>query len=85
MDTKLTLKLDKEVIEKAKKYASSQNRSLSGLIESFLKSLVNPDQPKKGDEIEISSFVKSLKTGVQIPTDLDEKKVYRDHLANKHA
>ncbi len=85
MDTKLTLKLDKQVIEKAKKYASSQKRSLSGLIESYLKSLVNTDDLHESGEIEISPFVKSMKTGVQLPADLDEKKAYRDHLAEKHS
>ena len=44
MDAKLTLKLDKQVIENAKDYASSQKRSLSRLIESYLKSLVNTDK-----------------------------------------
>ncbi|GAA0878868.1 hypothetical protein GCM10009119_18360 [Algoriphagus jejuensis] len=84
MDTKLTLKLDKEVIEKAKKYASGQKRSLSGLIESYLKSLINTDPTKKSDGIEISPFVKSMQTGVKLPADLDEKNAYRHHLSEKH-
>ncbi len=37
MDTKLTLKLDKLVIDKAKEYASSHKRSLSRMIESYLR------------------------------------------------
>lgn len=85
MDTKLTLKLDKQVIDKAKQYASSQKRSLSGLIESYLKTLVNAEEPKNSDDIEISPFVNSLRTGVHVPADLDEKKAYRDHLAEKHS
>ena len=36
MDTKLTLSMDKKVIEKAKKYAAKENTSLSNLIEGFL-------------------------------------------------
>jgi hypothetical protein len=40
MDTKLTLKLDKYVIDSAKEYASSHKRSLSGLIEAYLKTLI---------------------------------------------
>ena len=36
MDTKLTLKLDKTVIEKAKEYAESHQKSLSRMIESYL-------------------------------------------------
>ncbi len=82
MDTKLTLKLDKQVIEEAKKYASSQKKSLSKMIEHYLKSLTNNENTS--DDIEISPFVKSMSTGVKIPTELDHKKVYSDHLAQKH-
>jgi len=39
MDTKLTLKLDKEVINRAKRYAESKRISLSKLIESYLQLL----------------------------------------------
>ena len=39
MDTKLTLSLDKSVIEQAKDYAKSNKVSLSRLIESYLSSL----------------------------------------------
>ncbi len=83
MDSKLTLKLDKLVIDKAKDYASSQKRSLSRIVESYLRSLVN-NNPKETDDIEISPFVKSIATGVKIPTDFDYKKEYGDYLANKY-
>ncbi len=82
MDVKLTLKLDKLVIEGAKKYASSHNRSLSRMIESYLKSLIEKDPSK--DDIEISSFVKSMATGVKLPEDFDYKKAYGDYLLEKH-
>ena len=39
MDTKLTLKLDKKVIEKAKAYAASNKSSLSRIVEAYLQSL----------------------------------------------
>ncbi|MEM8894784.1 MAG: DUF6364 family protein [Bacteroidota bacterium] len=81
MDTKLTLKLDKEVIEKAKHYASSRNKSLSRMVESFLKSVV---EPSNEDQDDISPFVKSLKTGVSVPADLDHKTDYRDRLEEKY-
>lgn len=83
MDAKLTLKLDKFVIEQAKEYASSHKRSLSRMIEAYLKSLVNQDN-KKDDDFEISPFVKSMSTGVNIPTDLDYKSEYLDHMLEKH-
>ena len=83
MDTKLTLKLDKDVIEKAKEYASSQKRSLSKIIETFLQSLANQENAKNDDEIQISPFVKSMSSGVNIPADLNCKKEYTNHLIVK--
>jgi len=84
MDTKLTLKLDKFVIDKAKDYASTHKRSLSRIIESYLRSLININEPKDSDDIEISPFVKSISTGINIPADFDYKKEYGDYLTHKY-
>jgi hypothetical protein len=84
MDTKLTLKLDKYVIDKAKEYAASHKRSLSRLIESYLKSLIKQGDQKDKNDIEISPFVKSMSTGVNVPSDFDYKKEYSNHLSEKH-
>lgn len=80
MDTKLTLKLDKNVIDKAKEYAASQKKSLSGMIEAYLKTVVSIDKSASDADIEISPFVESLKTGVKIPADLDYKKEHGDYI-----
>ena len=84
MDAKLTLKLDKFVIDKAKKYAASNKRSLSRMIESYLRSLIDKDPPESINDIEISPFVKSMRTGIKIPTDYNYKKAYGDYLAEKY-
>ncbi|WP_320111650.1 DUF6364 family protein [Draconibacterium orientale] len=86
MDTKLTLKLDKVVIEKAKKYAASNKRSLSRLIEAYLKSLTNDnaENSPENEEFEISSFVKGLASGTQIPNDIDTKSDYHEFLNRKY-
>ncbi len=84
MDTKLTLKLDKFVIEQAKQYASSQQKSLSKIIESYLKSLIIRDANKDESDIEISPFVKSMSVGIKIPADLDYKSDRLQHLEEKH-
>jgi len=84
MDTKLTLKLDRNVIERAKKYASSHKRSLSRLIESYLKSLMTQEDSSNNDEIQISPFVKSLSSGVHIPSDLNYKTEYSNYLTEKY-
>ncbi len=70
MDSKLTLKLNENVIKRAKKYASHKNTSLSRLIENYLDSLTS----EQNDDLEISPFVKSISSGKSIPADFDEKK-----------
>ncbi|MBN2259328.1 MAG: hypothetical protein JW702_02170 [Clostridiales bacterium] len=84
MDSKLTLKLDKYVIDKAKDYASVHKRSLSRIIESYLRSLINKNKQIDDGDFEISPFVKSMVTGVKIPDDFDIKKEYGNHLTQKH-
>ena len=80
----MTLKLDKMVIDKAKEYASSHKKSLSRMIESYLKSLIERDSYGKEDDFEISPYVKSIQTGVRIPADYDYKKDYSDYLTKKY-
>jgi hypothetical protein len=81
MDSKLTLKLNQDVIEKAKLYAAEKKISLSKMIENYLNSLTTS---QKSAEIEITPFVKSLSSGVSLPADYDYKKEYADYLAEKH-
>ncbi|WP_442845182.1 DUF6364 family protein [Leeuwenhoekiella sp. H156] len=80
MDTKLTLKLNQEVIEKAKAYASTRKMSLSRIVEAYLQSLTSNEIE---EEFEISAFVKSIATGNKIPLDIDEKE-YADALLEKY-
>ena len=85
MDTKLTLKLDKMVIERAKEYAATNNRSLSRIIESYLQSLtIHDDSGNVKADIQISPFVKSMSSGVHIPADLDFKTDYSNYLTEKY-
>ncbi|TDD96210.1 DUF6364 family protein [Flavobacterium cellulosilyticum] len=81
MDTKLTLKLDQEIIEKAKQYAAEKKVSLSRLIENYLNSLTSD---KTNDDFQISPFVKSLSSGTKIPADYDYKKDRADYLEQKY-
>lgn len=85
MDTKLTLKLDKNVIEKAKIYASEHKRSLSSMIENYLKAITSVEKKEDFEEIEISPFVKSISIGKgEIPADFDYKKARQDYLIEKY-
>ena len=80
MVSKLTLSMNKKVIDRAKKYAKRKNTSLSKLIEAYLQkaSLDEKDEP------DISPLVKSLSGVIKLPKDFDSKKAYSDYLSEKY-
>ncbi|MFC2119405.1 DUF6364 family protein [Bacteroidota bacterium] len=80
MDTKLTLKLDKNIIEKAKIYAKNKNISLSRMIESYLKAITNDELMDN----EVSPLVQSFIGIITIPDDFNYKEKYTDHLLDKY-
>ncbi len=80
MKVKLTLLLDKKVIEQAKKYSRKKNISLSKLIEDYLLRTSFKEQ----EEPVISPLVKSLSGVIKLPKDLDHKKAYSDYLSEKY-
>lgn len=82
MDTKLTLKLNQEIIDKAKVYASQKKVSLSRIIENYLSSITNDE--KSDNSIEISPFVKSMRTGNKISVEIDYKREYSENLLSKY-
>ena len=85
MDSKLTIKLNKLLIERAKAYAASHKRSLTKIIESYLQSLtLQEDSENDKEDIQISPFVKSMSSGVHIPADLEYKTDYSNYLAEKY-
>lgn len=47
MSTKLTLSIDESVIRDAKEYAQKTGRSVSQLVESYLKAITSPTKKKK--------------------------------------
>jgi hypothetical protein len=79
MNSKLTLKLNNNIIEEAKIYASQHNISLSKLIENYLQAVTGKDKSK----IKISPLVESL-TGV-IKLKEDYRKGYTDYLSKKYS
>ena len=62
MDAKITLSFDKDVIEKAKLYAESQNISLSRLME-FLLSRITSGNYETLEEIKVSDWVRQISEG----------------------
>lgn len=85
MDTKLTLKLDKKVIEKAKEYAAKQKISVSFIVENYLKAITTNHNEEKIEDLEISDFVKSISlNNGGISADFDYKKDRQDYLIDKY-
>jgi uncharacterized protein (DUF3820 family) len=69
MQAKLTLTIEENLIEHAKGYAKSKGRSLSDLIESYLKLLLK-DQ---SSELKLSKEIMNLKGAVKLPDDFNYK------------
>lgn len=82
METKLTLRLNDNVIERAKIYAKSHRISLSKMIESYLDSLTREKDREK--RIPITPLVESLSGVIDLPSDFDYKKEYADYLGEKY-
>ena len=80
MDTKLTIRLNKNVIEKAKVYAQSHKISLSKLVESYLDSITKVREKK----IEITPLVESLSGVIDLPEDYNYKNDYTNYLMEKY-
>jgi hypothetical protein len=81
MDSKLTLNIDKDVARKAKVYAKSNGRSLSDLVENYLKLLT---KNSSNENSEYTPRVKSLLGCITLPEDFDYKKEVADYLTKKY-
>jgi len=62
MDAKITLSFDKAVIEKAKRYAESQNMSLSRLMELLLDKITSK-QYESFEDLPVSEWVNLIAEG----------------------
>lgn len=82
MNTKLTLVLEQEIIQKAKEYAKKKNSSLSNIIENYLKSLTKEEAKEK--TAKISPAVKSLRGSFKLPKDFDYKEELMIAVEKKH-
>lgn len=78
MNTKLTLRLDKGLIEGAKRHSARSGKSVSKLVADYF-TLIDARQPSN----DVTRRVQSLR-GVLAGSGLDERD-YRKHLEDKHA
>jgi hypothetical protein len=80
METKLTLRLKKRVIERAKDYAHIHNISLSKIVESYLESITKQKTPAT----EISPLVESLSGVIHLDENFDLRNDYSNYLSKKY-
>ncbi len=80
MTTKLTLTVEKAVIEKAKSYAKNTDRSLSELIQKYLESITSDE---KNDNA-LSPKLKKIVGAVKLPKNFDEEKELKAYFEKKH-
>lgn len=81
MTAKLTLSIDDQVIESAKKYARGKGTSLSGIVENYLKSISNT----KSGVPEISPRIKRLMGSFHLPIDFDYKSELGKEMGKKYS
>jgi hypothetical protein len=81
MNTKLTLTIEQTVIARAKKYARQKGRSLSDIIENYLKVITREEH---GKDREITPLTKSLRGTFKAPPDFNYKKELSRGLSKKY-
>ena len=84
MKAKLTLLLDKGIIEEAKEYAAENDTSLSRMFEQFLRATFSKKK-SAGNKVEVSEYIKSLSTDLRLARNYDTKQEYRRHIEKKYA
>ena len=82
MNTKLTLTLEKKIIEHAKKYASEKGKSLSEMVENYFKYLTEFKSEETEDEL--SPRIKKLRGVLKVGANFDYKKILNEERGKKY-
>jgi hypothetical protein len=77
----LTLTIEKTLIEKAKEYAKGKGRSLSDIVENYLKVIVKEENTVKSETTPITD---SLRGSFKAPDDFDYKTELTKALTKKY-
>jgi hypothetical protein len=81
MNKKLTLLLNETIINQAKSYAIVHKETLSEMVERYFKHITS--KHLKNTKVKIPREIEDLIGIIKIPGNLDIKKVYRQHRADK--
>jgi hypothetical protein len=79
LNAKLTLSLDREIIEQAKEFSRSHHKSLSKLIEGYLRQVTRSDDAVK----QVTPLVAKLSGVIDARKMGDHKSDYADYLSDK--
>lgn len=82
MNAKLTLKLDRDVIQKTKHYARHHGVSLSALVERYFVRLTDQAQQREVEPTGVVAELAGLLEQAQVE---DPKRSYADYLAEKYS
>ena len=83
MDAKITLSFDKQIIEKAKRYAYSQNISLSRLMEHLLDKITS-NQYQSLEDFPVADWVNSVAEGAaEYKTTSKKRSSLKDEFKNR--
>ncbi len=85
MTTKLTLSMDKSVIEKAKRYAKGTQRSLSEMVQKYFENLEEEKQEKEEFSPQMKKFLSLLKGKPTNYTDEELDNFRREYLEKKYS
>lgn len=80
METKLTLRLEKDLIERAKRYSRKSGKSISRLVADYFSLLDAGEQTQT--QSELTPLVSSLKGSLRAATVREED--YRHYLEDKY-
>ena len=83
MNTKLTLTLEKEIIEEAKKYASKKGISLSEMMGNYSKYIIEPNTQSATSE-ELSPRVQNLRGVLKVGSSFNYKNNLNKARNQKH-
>ncbi len=82
MNTKLTLTIQKEVIQIAKEYAKEKGQSLSELVENYFKLITVNRREIKPEEL--SPRIRRLRGVIKVSGKLDYKQILTEELSKKY-
>lgn len=82
MNTKLTLTIEKEVIDIAKEYAKGKGQSLSEMVENYFQFVIKKRMKMK--EKKLSPNVRKLRGIIKTGDSFDYKKILTEELSKKY-